>query len=398
MRTPVVFVAGQGDSDAVAAELLSSPGTLVIAHRFDGHIVCRRMTTKPGGVTTVADTALELAHGCASCTIRNDLLILLRRLHRRADVQRIVVHLDRWLEPEPICWAIRHVRVQVGPGYIDGPAARDVEIMGVATCVDTASWLTQTLGDDELADGRTIAQVAVGQAESADVLVLDTPDPAVLAVLCRLAPTARITVGPDRVEMALAHLEPDSRRGTGNQPHAPLLAGQPPLQADGDIQLIEFNAKRPFHPQRLHLAIDTLLEGVVRAKGRLWVASRPDQVMWLESAGGGLRVSSAGKWLAAMDGSEIAYVDPERRVFADLLWDYQHGDRHTAMTVLLCGAEAADVVNALAGALLTNGEMRDPQSWTGYPDPFGDWHADPCDELTAEDRKSLHDNAEGESR
>ena len=59
--------------------------------------------------------------GCTSCTIRNDLLILLRRLHRRDDVTRIVVHLAPWLEPEPICWAIRHVRVSA-PGFIDGPA------------------------------------------------------------------------------------------------------------------------------------------------------------------------------------------------------------------------------------------------------------------------------------
>ena len=29
---------------------------------------------------------LELAHGCVSCTIRNDLLVLLRQLHRRDDI------------------------------------------------------------------------------------------------------------------------------------------------------------------------------------------------------------------------------------------------------------------------------------------------------------------------
>ena len=86
--------------------------------------------------------------------------------------------------------------------------------------------------------------------------------------------------------MALSHLEDDSRRGRSDHPHGWLLAGLPPLGADGRVRIVEFNARRPFHPQRLHAAVDLLLAGVVRPRGRLWLANRPDQVMWLESAGG----------------------------------------------------------------------------------------------------------------
>ncbi len=106
MQTPVILVAGQGDTDGVVDELLRRPGTLAVRHRFDGHVVRRSTHTVGNGVPEVTETALELAHGCTSCTIRNDLLILLRRLHQRDDVTRIVVHLAPWLEPEPICWAI----------------------------------------------------------------------------------------------------------------------------------------------------------------------------------------------------------------------------------------------------------------------------------------------------
>ena len=231
MRTPVVLVAGQGDTDAVTGTLLRRPGTLVVEHRFDGHVVCRTTVMLRDGELITAEEALELAHGCVACTIRNDLLVLLRKLHRRDDVNRIVVHLAPWLEPEPICWAINYTRVRVGPGYFVGAAARDVVIAGVVTCVESCDWLGQALGDDELPDGRTVAQVVVGQAEFADLLVLNRPDPATLAVLRRLAPRARITVGVDRVEMALAHLDDDSRRGRSDHPHAPLLAGLPPLAA-----------------------------------------------------------------------------------------------------------------------------------------------------------------------
>ena len=398
MRTPVVLVAGQGGTDAVAGALLRKPGTVVVEHRFDGQVVRRTLVVLRDGDMVIVEEALELAHGCLACTIRNDLLVLLRKLHRRSDVDRIVVRLAPWLEPEPICWAINHTPVRVGPGYFDGPAARDVVIAGVVDCVQTADWLGQALGDEELSDGRTVAQVVVCQAEFADLLVLNHPDPATLAVLRRLAPRARITVGIDRVEMALAHLDDDSRRGRSDHPHAPLLAGLPPLAADGAIRILEFSARRPFHPERLHAAVDVLLDGVIRTRGRLWLANRGDQVMWLESAGGGLRVASAGKWLAAMTSSEVAYVDPERRAFADLMWEHRFGDRHTSMTILACGADPVTIAEALNGALLTDDEMAHPQSWGHYEDPFGDWHQDPCHETPdMAGEFSTHRNNNGET-
>jgi G3E family GTPase len=248
MRTPVVLVAGQGDTDAVAGILLQRAGTVVVEHRFDGHVVRRTTAMLRDGELITTEDALELAHGCLACTIRNDLLVLLRKLHRRSDVGRIVVHLAPWLEPEPICWAINYVRVRVRPGYPDGPAACDVAIAGVVTCVATPDWLAQSLGEDELPDGRTLAQVVVGQAEFADLVVLDHPEPVTLAVLRRLAPRARITVGRTRVELALAHLDDDSRRGRSDHPHAPLLAGLPPLAADGAVGIVEFSARRPSIP------------------------------------------------------------------------------------------------------------------------------------------------------
>ena len=377
MRTPVVLVAGQGDADGIAEVLASSAGTAVVRHRFDGQVVVRGVSTRGGS----SEWPLELTRCCVTCTVRDDLLVLLRRLHRRSDVRRIVVVLMPWLEPEPVCWAINHVRVRVGPGYIDGPAARDVSIEAVVTSIDASTWLRQAVGDDELDDGRTVAQVVVGQAEFADVLVLTAPEPSTLAVLRRLAPLARITVGTGRVETALAHLEPDSRRGRSTLPHDPLLVGQPPLDPDGDVGLMVFSARRPFHPQRLHDALDLLLDGVVRTRGRAWLANRFDDVMWIESAGGGLRSSYAGRWLAAMDSSELAYADPQRRALAAADWDDRLGDRHVSLAVLVYGAEPEDIVDRLRGALLTDDELSRPYEWASYDDPFGDWHEDPCDDM-----------------
>ncbi len=378
MKTPVLLVAGQGATDAIADPLLGRPGTVTVRHHLDGQVVRRTTLTLRDGAPVRTDVLLEPADGCLSCTVRDDLLVFLRLLHRRADVERIVVQLAPWLEPEPVCTAIDTVPVHVGPGFIDGPAGRDVQIAGVIVGVETAGWLTQALGAEELDDGRTIAQVVVGQAAGADVLVLDRPEAVTLAVLRRLAPRARITVGTGRLELALANLDADSPRGRGDDPHGPLLAGLPPLDADGAVAMLEFTAQRPFHPERLHAALDPLLDGVVRARGRLWLATRPDQAMWLESAGAGLRLGTGGAWLAAMPAAAARRVGAQRRALADLIWDDRFGDRHTSMTILVCGADRAAILDALHAALLTDAELAAPSCWPHYADPFGDHHDDPC--------------------
>lgn len=382
MRTPVILVAGQLETDTVVGALLRAPGTVVVEHRFDGHVVRRTTASLRDHVLSTVESGLELAHGCVSCTIRNDLLVLLRQLHRRDDVARIVVHLAPWLEPEPICLAVNNVRVRVAPGYVDGPAALDVSIAAVVTCVDSSTWLQQALADDELDDGRTVAQVVVGQAEFADVIVLNRADPFAAGALRRLAPRARVRVGADGIEAALLNLYRDARRGRSDDPHDMLFAGQPPLDSRGPIRLLPFEARRPFHPQRLHDCLDLLLDGVIRTRGRIWLASQPEHAMWLESAGTGLRVTSAGKWLAALTPPELAGVGTERRLLGELAWDERYGDRHTAMAILVCGARPADILDALGGALLTDDEFAAPAGWPLLDDPFGDWHEDPCDALT----------------
>lgn len=386
MRTPVVLVTGRGTADEVAATLIRTPGTISVSYAIEGHVAIRQITEMRSQRRLISVWPIEVT-GCLNCAIRADLLPLLRRLHRREEVTRIAVQLPKWADPESLCNAIEHTPLHLGPGYIDGPAARDVVVTAVVTGIDTGSWLTDALADDDLDDDRTVAQVVVGQAEFADVLVLTAPDAQTLAVLRRLAPRARITVGTDNVELALANLDSTARRGRSDDPHDPLLAGQPPLRPDGAVHLLEFNSRKPFHPLRLHHAIDELLDGVVRIRGRAWLASQPDAVVWIESAGGGLGGGHCGTWLADMEPGERAYVDPERIALAASIWDDRFGDRHIAMTALVCGADPEVITGALNRALLTDDELASPQDWPDYPDPFGDWR-ETADADTSEEARN----------
>lgn len=388
-RTPVLVVSGQEMTDQISESLLHLPGSLVVRHLFDGQVVLRSVSIRRDGGPHTSEWPIELLNCCVDCTIRNDLLILLRRLHRRDDVSRIVVRLPPWLEPEPLCWDINNTDVAVGPGYIDGPAARDVRIEAVITAVDTGQWLTDALSADVLDDDRTVAQVVVGQAEFADVLVLSAPDPMTEAALRRLTPRAQTVTDTDQLECTLGSLSEYARRGADHDPHEPLLPGQPPLVTEHGVKLVEFQAIRPFHPLRLHRAIDDLLDGVIRLRGRAWLASQPDVVLWIESAGGGLRVGHAGEWLAAAPIGTPA--DPERVALASLRWDERFGDRHISLTVLVCGADPDAVTASLSAALLTDEELAEPHLWACWEDPFGDWHEDPCDGLDKVDEAAACD-------
>ncbi|MGL4305761.1 MAG: GTP-binding protein, partial [Mycobacteriaceae bacterium] len=277
-RTPVILVVGTESRDLTAqtASELTAEGTTVVHHdlaELRQGVVRRTVTDIVDGELTVRTKILELAHGCVSCTLREDLLPLLRKLHQRSSVQKIVIHCDQYLEAEALCWAIQHVVVAGVVGQIDGPASRDVAVEAVLTCLDGATWFAEATGDEALDDDRTIAQIAVGQAAFADAIVIDghAVEPLeknrLMAIFARLAPGVPVQwleLGqkPHPVEL-LENLPSSARRGRIDDAHSPLLRGEPPLDREAGIELVEFTASRPFHPERLHEAIDVLLDGVV---------------------------------------------------------------------------------------------------------------------------------------
>lgn len=388
-RTPLVLVSGWcGPVHETARSFLGDAGTVVISHdlaELEQGVVRRTVATGTAAAPVETTEILELAHGCVSCTLRYDLLPMLRRLHARSSVHRVVLELDPALEPEAVCWALEHVPVVGVVGQIDGPAARDVRVAGVVTCLSADAWWDAVTGDEDLDDDRTVAQVAVGQVAFADALVVDDGawDPwsihRIRAVLARLAPGAPVSSVADGPAL-LPRIGADARRGRVDGAHSPLLRGRPPLDEDHGVALVEFAARRPFHPGRLHEAIDVLLDGVVAARGRLWLATRPDVALWLESAGGGLRVAAADRWLADMTDDEMSEVDPERRALAALRWDARFGDRDTSIVVLTHDVEPEEITAALHWALLTERELVDEASWPTWDDPFGEFHTDPCAE------------------
>ncbi|MFP5019761.1 ribosome hibernation factor-recruiting GTPase MRF [Pseudonocardia phyllosphaerae] len=394
-RTELVVLCGmprEGIERTIGRMRDLDPGLVVLHH--DLHDlgrgrVHRRLRRGPADEHSV----LELAHGCVSCTIREDVLPTLAGL--AGEVDRIVLHLDPRLEPEPVCWALGSVLFDAGDGE-QVTAADLVDLTAVVAVLDPDVWLEDATGEATLPerglstlpdDERTVAQLAVGQAEFADVLVTTRSlGPADVdrtsAVLDRLCPTA-----PRLLPSSADHrvfgdgLPAEARQGVPSGVHDPLLRGAPPLEAENGVRTLLFSARRPFHPDRLHDAIDSLLDGVVRARGRIWLATRPDAVLWLESAGGGMRIGHAGEWLAGADEQAWAEAGDERRALASLAWHPRWGDRAQDVVVLCHHADPDEIDAALRGALLTDAEITAGEdAWSALPDPFGWAHDEPCED------------------
>ena len=409
-RTPVTLVTGlDRDATAAIADGLAAPGTAVVSHDLRevtlGYVVRRLRTVTQDAVGAPDDRTLiesiELEHGCATCTLRYDLLPLLRLLHRDSRIDRIVVLLDPILEPEEVVDEILGTVVQ-GETLPPSPAGDDVHVVASLCAIDQQRWLDDATGDltlheaqlTDMEDERTVAQVAVAQVRFADAVIVNGPtvpeDPyaaaRLFAVLERLVPTAAVRrIGADEkptiglLAEILTGLPPASRRGRLSTVFDPLLDGCPPLEPDCGVEMVTFEADRPFHPERLHDALDVLLDGVVAARGRLWLTSSPDHILWMESAGGALGISRVAPWLAARDEDELADVADSVRAMAALRWDPEHGDRHSSIVAVCHRAAPDEIRRRLTEALVTDDELSlGTDRLALLPSPFGDVHHEPC--------------------
>ena len=220
-------------------------------------------------------------------------------------------------------------------------------------------------------DHRTVGDLVARQIEQADTVVL-TGQPAgddaweaeqLRVLLRRIAPWAE----HDFPRPTSGHPEPVDAVTRGLRGRA--VGVHHPLPDHGVVSCV-FQARRPFHPARLHAALDEVTDGVLRSRGTFWLASRPDVVMTWESAAG-LGLGPHSGWLAELPGEHWDDVDPERRLAAAVDWDPYYGDRQQHLAFVGIDLDPVRVHRALARCLLTDAELADgSESWTGLPDPF----------------------------
>ncbi|MEV0900039.1 GTP-binding protein [Actinoplanes sp. NPDC049802] len=258
-------------------------------------------------------------------------------------------------------------------------APPDGVALGRTVTAVAADLLLDALADEtvlpETGDDRGIGDVVAHQIEQADTIVLaELPDDdpweaeRLRVLLHRLAPWAAVLTAADDHPPAVAHsaapLTPATRGLRGRA-----VGLHEPLPCNGVVSCV-FKARRPFHPQRLHAALDDVIDQVLRSRGHLWLASRPELVLAWESAAA-LRLTPASAWLAGLGDDAWQSVHAERRIAADLDWDPYYGDRHQHLVFIGFDLDPVRLHRTLTACLLTDEELSAGEDeWRHLPDPF----------------------------
>jgi G3E family GTPase len=331
--TPVVLVAGlHGAARTAAVErlLADHPGSLAVHHDL-GRVttgVIRRTVRDARGVRESAE--VRLAHGCVTCTVREDLLPRLVALAPAAPL--LIADLWDSVEPRSVAEAV------------DCPEARDLlRLTAVLTAVDAGAMPEDLTRGERLievgkpaaaGDQRFLAEVLTRQLEYATGLVPHGGDEddleltrAVLTHLTPFTPVHPVTALPAVTGPALCTSELAERV-------EPATAQLPGDTTTGEITTMVWHSRRPLHPRRLFDAVDELVTESVRSRGRFWLATRPSRLLAWDAVAGIVSVEDAGPWLAALPEAAWDLVSPARRLAAALDWHPEAGDRvqHLVLT------------------------------------------------------------------
>ncbi|AXF15924.1 GTP-binding protein [Paraburkholderia caledonica] len=363
---------------------------------------------------------VELSNGCICCTLRDDLLVEIKRLAAEKRFDAILIESTGVAEPMPIAETFTFIDD-------DGASLSDVARLDtMVTVVDAFNFLRDYGSADALAergiaateeDDRTLVELLVEQVEFCDVLVVNKADLVSADELTRLQRIlARINPRAVQVVSRFGAVPPDQVLNTGrfdfdeassapgwlaalnSHEHEHAQGHSHHSEADEfGIGNFVYRARRPFHPERLWALLHEEWKGVLRSKGFFWLATRNDIAGSLSQAGGACRHGPAGMWWAAQDRSEWPEADDELAAEIAADWygapdDLSIGDRRQELVMIGVGIDPALWSAKFDACLLTDAENAlGPQGWQQFADPFPAWDFDEDDH----DHHHGHDHGHG---
>ena len=334
------------------------------------------------------ETLVEMSNGCICCTLRDDLLIEVRKLASEGRFDYLLIESTGIAEPLPVA-ATFEFRDEMGVSLSD--VAR---LDTMVTVVDAANLLNdysshdfledrgETLGED---DDRTLVHLLTDQIEFADVVVLNkvsaaTPDQvdAAQKIIRSLNADAKI------IETDFSNVASKDILNTGlfdfekAQEH-PLwakelygFADHVPETEEYGVQSFVYRARHPFDPKKIHDLLNGPLPGVIRAKGHFWMATRPDWVAEFSLAGALSSISPIGTWWASVPQNRWPN-NPQAIKYLKETWVEPFGDRRQEIVFIGTGIDWERLTSRLDSALLEVADAEELKQLTNLPDPFPTW-------------------------
>ena len=345
-----------------------------------------------GGLTRTDETLVEMTNGCICCTLREDLLVEVRKLAESGRFDALVIESTGVGEPLPVA------------ATFEFRDENDVSLSDIArldtmvTVVDAANLLANYSSHDFLRDRgevagpedeRALVDLLVEQIEFADVIVLNKVSDAsdyhrqtARAIIRSLNADARIieadysdiplgeVLGTGLFDFEKAHRNPLwFKELNGFKDHVPETE-------EYGVRSFVYRARRPFHPAKFQAFCNESWPGVIRAKGFFWLATRPNFVGEVAQAGAMIKTSKRGLWWSAV--SEVRWPDDDgwrasMKPYLDPVW----GDRR--QEIVFIGIDPMDealITRRLNDCLEGKADQFTPEAWRGLPDPFPSWTKD----------------------
>ncbi len=329
---------------------------------------------------------VEMSNGCICCTLRDDLLKEVTKLARAGRFDYLLIESSGVSEPLPVAQTFTF-------DDEEGKSLKDLTRLDtMVSVVDVSRFFDEFGSEDFLVDRgqgmaeddeRTIAHLLTDQIEFADVILLNKIDAVdeqelrrVESVVRRLNSTAELV----HTEFARVDLARILNTGKFDMDAAEssqawqdeLEAVHVPETEEYGISSFVFRTERPFHPQRLAEYWNGEQEGVIRAKGFFWIASRPDVAWYLSQAGSAKRAEPGGFWWAAMPKKYWPDTDAERLEVHKLVRGSEFGDRKQELVFIGRSMDEAGIRSGLSACLLTQSELEEgPEAWAAFADPLG---------------------------
>jgi G3E family GTPase len=368
------------------------------------NIDARQVTVRSAAIVgTDAPSVVELGNGCVCCSSKDDLAESIVRLALTGrpggpegrPFDRVVVETTGVAEPK----AIARLFTQRNPF---GRSVADVARLGALVTVVDAGYFLRVWreggplrtelrppvrsGTEPAVGGgpRPLIELLIEQLETTDLVVLNQCDrvtqeerEALEAAIAGLNPHAEIVateqgqvsreVVLDRIRFseaetlggaswirALNALVPRpaaSAVGSSGAVFRPTAGLTPPShERRYGLRSFVFQARRPLLRARLLAAVEAARPGLVRAKGFVWLADQPDEMLFLSVAGDEVRLETLNYWWAALIENGRASRD-DRPAMIRALWEEPHGDRRQELVFIGVGMDEPAIRSALTAAL-----------------------------------------------
>jgi G3E family GTPase len=330
---------------------------------------------------------VEMSNGCICCTLREDLLLEVKRLADEKKYDYLVIESTGISEPLPIAETFTFEDEQ--GESLSAHAKLDTMLTVVDAKAFLRDWRSgQLLKDRNLAlgeeDVRSIVSLLTQQIEFADVILINKTDlvneqelKELKGIIHHLNPSAKIELakkGQISLDKVLNTNLFNFAKAQDAAGWMAVLRGEGASEQDEyGISSFVLNERRPFHPQRMWTFLNADLPDIYRAKGIFWIASQPDFIAECAIAGTERTVDPVGFWLAGCDKS-LWPKDPQVLKEIEDNWNSFYGDRHNQIVMIGKVETLEQTKKALESCLMTEQELEaDLGLILKQEDPFGDW-------------------------